>query len=98
MTFFISILNREREQFHKQRATENSLIPKHHTTTQKKPNKDLQLKLKKLEAKVHLLNLQVRRHYSLIICDPLCENPAKVIFCFLQKNHPSNAKEHSVKM
>ncbi len=34
-------------------------------------------------------------------CDPLCENPAKVIlfviYYFLQKkNHPSYSKEHSV--
>ncbi len=35
------------------------------------------------------------------ICDPLCENPAKVIFCDLlssTKNHPSFGKEYSVKM
>ncbi len=35
------------------------------------------------------------------ICDPLCENPAKVIFCdfavFYKKNN-SYGKEHSVKM
>uniref|UniRef100_A0A671T688 Coiled-coil domain-containing protein 191-like n=1 Tax=Sinocyclocheilus anshuiensis TaxID=1608454 RepID=A0A671T688_9TELE len=57
--------NMERERLQKQRATENSLIPKHHNSTQKKQNKDLQLKLKKLEAKVHLLNLQcMHRHFT----------------------------------
>uniref|UniRef100_A0A8C1YL79 Coiled-coil domain containing 191 n=1 Tax=Cyprinus carpio TaxID=7962 RepID=A0A8C1YL79_CYPCA len=59
--------NMERGRLQKQRAIENSLIPKHHNSTQKKQNKDLQLKLKKLEAKVHLLDLQVRRHYSFIL-------------------------------
>ncbi len=39
----------------------------------------------------------------MIICDPLCENPAKVIFCdslfavFYKKKYPSYGKEHSVK-
>ncbi len=34
------------------------------------------------------------------MCDPLCENPAKVFFCdllFYTQNHPSYSKEHSVK-
>ncbi|XP_052452152.1 coiled-coil domain-containing protein 191 [Carassius gibelio] len=57
--------NMERERLSKQRVTENTLIPKHHNSTQKKQNKDLQLKLKKLEAKVHLLNLQcMHRHFT----------------------------------
>ncbi|KAF4095866.1 coiled-coil domain-containing protein 191 [Onychostoma macrolepis] len=57
--------NMERVRLQKQRATEKSLIPKHHNSTQKKENKDLQLKLKKLEAKVHLLNLQcMHRHFT----------------------------------
>ncbi|XP_050954672.1 coiled-coil domain-containing protein 191 [Labeo rohita] len=56
--------NMERERLQKQRATEISLNPKHHNSTQKKQNKDLQLKLKNLEAKVHLLNLQcMHRHF-----------------------------------
>ncbi len=36
------------------------------------------------------------------ICDPLCENPAKVIVLwfavFYKKNPPSYGKEHSVKI
>ncbi len=36
------------------------------------------------------------------VCDPLCENPAKVIFLwfavFYKINHPSYGKEHSVKI
>uniref|UniRef100_A0A8C1RPA6 Coiled-coil domain containing 191 n=1 Tax=Cyprinus carpio TaxID=7962 RepID=A0A8C1RPA6_CYPCA len=57
--------NMERERLQRQRPTENSLIPKHHNSTQKKQNKDLQLKLKKLEAKVHLLSLQcMHRHFT----------------------------------
>uniref|UniRef100_A0A673KZR9 Coiled-coil domain-containing protein 191-like n=1 Tax=Sinocyclocheilus rhinocerous TaxID=307959 RepID=A0A673KZR9_9TELE len=57
--------NMERERLQKQRATENSLIPKHHNSTQKKQNKDLQLKLKKLEARIHLLDLQcMHRHFT----------------------------------
>ncbi|XP_016121403.1 coiled-coil domain-containing protein 191-like, partial [Sinocyclocheilus grahami] len=57
--------NMERERLQKQWATENSLIPKHHNSTQKKQNKDLQLKLKKLEARVHLLDLQcMHRHFT----------------------------------
>ncbi len=36
------------------------------------------------------------------VYDPLCENPAKVIFCDLlfsaKINHPSYGKEHSVKI
>ncbi len=35
-------------------------------------------------------------------CDPLCENPAKVIFCdcafFSTKKHHSYGKEHSLKI
>ncbi|KAK2870058.1 hypothetical protein Q8A67_024450 [Cirrhinus molitorella] len=57
--------NMEREKLQKQRATENSLIPKCHNSTQKKQNKDLQLKMKNLEAKVYLLNLQCKhRHFT----------------------------------
>ncbi len=35
------------------------------------------------------------------MCDPLCENPAKVIFCdllFSKQHHTSYGNEHSVKM
>ncbi|XP_073686940.1 coiled-coil domain-containing protein 191 [Garra rufa] len=57
--------NMERERLQKQRATESSVMPKYHNSTQKKQNKDLQLKLRNLEAKVHLLNLQcMHRHFT----------------------------------
>ncbi|KAK9953339.1 hypothetical protein ABG768_017341 [Culter alburnus] len=57
--------NMEREKLQKQRATKSAVIPKCHNSTQKKQNKDLQLKLKKLEAKVYLLNLQyIHRHFT----------------------------------
>ncbi len=45
----------------------------------------------------------VRVHVCVCVCvvvwDPLCENPAKVIFSdwlFSTKNHPSDSKEHFV--
>lgn len=57
--------NMEREKLQKQRATKSSVVSKCPNSTQKKENKDLQLKLKSLEAKVHLLNLQcMHRHFT----------------------------------
>ncbi|XP_056307185.1 coiled-coil domain-containing protein 191 [Danio aesculapii] len=54
--------NMERERLQQQKATKSSVIPKHHNSTQ---NKELQLKLKNLEAKIHLLNLQcMQKHFS----------------------------------
>ncbi|NP_001009986.1 coiled-coil domain-containing protein 191 [Danio rerio] len=54
--------NMERERLQQQKATKSSVIPKHHNPTQ---NKELQLKLKNLEAKIHLLNLQrMQKHFS----------------------------------
>ncbi|KAK7123764.1 hypothetical protein R3I93_022012 [Phoxinus phoxinus] len=57
--------NMERGKLQKQRVTECSVISKCHNAAQKKQNKDLQLKLRNLEAKVHLLNLQcMHRHFT----------------------------------
>ncbi len=45
---------------------------------------------------------RIMHHVTKLKCDPLCENPAKVdFFCdllFFTYNHPSQGKEHSVKM
>ncbi|XP_067291394.1 coiled-coil domain-containing protein 191 [Pseudorasbora parva] len=57
--------NMDREKLQKQRVTESSVISKCHNSAQKKQNKDLQLKLKNLEAKFQLLNLQcMHRHFT----------------------------------
>ncbi|TRY56448.1 hypothetical protein DNTS_032915 [Danionella cerebrum] len=54
--------NMERERLQKQRSSKSSASPRHHESS---PDKELRPKLKNLEEKVQLLNLQsMQRHFS----------------------------------